>query len=343
MEPVQAREMLLDIISEFPFATEAHRSAWIAALITLVARHAFIGNSPVFLADGNCPGIGKGLATDLLTMIVEGRKACRHTFPGDNDELRKLITSIVMSGAPYCLFDNIKGHFGGQAIENALTSGRWKDRLLGVNREIDIPLQLVWLATSNNATLTKDMPRRTCHIRLETDLEHPETRSDFKYPNLLEYVKRYRRQLVMAALSIPAAYIQAARPDQHLTEWASFEGWSALVRSSIVWAGLADPDTRVALGEIADEETSTLHQLVHAWEECFGNAFGTVGDAITSAETGQAQQLNELLNDLPGDKRRTLGTLLRDGKSRVLDGRKIERADGKRAKWRIVPVQGVSA
>ena len=115
------------------------------------------------------------METDGITMIIEGRKAARYAVPkrGD-DELRKLITSVAMSGTTYILFDNIKHKFGGHTIENALTTGRWSDRILGVNQKVDLPLNWIWMGTANNATLTSDMIGRTLHIRLETTCERPD-------------------------------------------------------------------------------------------------------------------------------------------------------------------------
>ncbi|NQU22680.1 MAG: bifunctional DNA primase/polymerase [Candidatus Nealsonbacteria bacterium] len=339
MDPTDAVKLLLDIVCDFPFASEAHRSGWVAALVTLVSRAAFAGSAPLFLFDANRSGVGKGLLTDLLTMIFEGRKANRYDFPGGTDELRKLITTVALSAMPYCLFDNIKDRFGGAAIENAMTTGRWADRILGANRAVDIPLQLVWLGTSNNASLTGDMVRRTCHIRLNTDHENPSERTGFQHPNLLAHVKTHRRALAMAALSIPAQYIAAGRPAQNLTEWGSFENWSGLVRNSIAWVGLPDPgDTREMLAEQADDDTSQLQQLIDGWEELKTPA--TVGEAMTRAHAGQAPTLLEILDSLSGNPNHALGNLLRNSRGRVVGGRKLERSNTTRPMWRVIAVQG---
>ena len=52
-----------------------------------------------------------------------------------------------------------------------------------------------------------------------------------------------------------------------LKPWGSFEGWSSLVRSAVVWAGLADlGDTRAELDEV-DTEGNLLSDLLLGWEE----------------------------------------------------------------------------
>jgi hypothetical protein len=221
-----------------------------------------------------------------------------------------------------------------------MTTGRWADRVLGVNRIVDLPLNIVWLGTSNNAILTKDMTPRTLHIRLETDCEQPELRTKFKHADLLGHVAKCRRALAIAALSIPAGYINAKRPVKGLPAWGGFDDWSNLVRNSLVWAGLPDPgETRDGLAEQADEETDQLRELLDGWAE-LGQPV-TVNDAIDRAYAGFAPTLKAVLDSLPGDKekkKKALGNLLRDYRGRPLDRRKLERTDRKRPKWRVVNI-----
>jgi hypothetical protein len=124
MKSDDAIKLLDDVLIDFPFASPAHRSGWFAALITLLSRAAFAGSAPFFLVDANVSRIGKGLLTDALAMIVESRRATRYACPKDQDEMRKVITSVALGGSLYLLFDNIKDTFGGATLENV--SGRSK-------------------------------------------------------------------------------------------------------------------------------------------------------------------------------------------------------------------------
>lgn len=328
-----------DILYDFPFASPAHRSAAIAMFATLQCRPAFAGATPFFMVDANASRAGKGLLTNVVTMVLEGRLAARFT-PGSNEENRKVLTSVVMSGVPYLLWDNIKSKFGGEAIENLITSQRWNDRILGLSKSIDIPTQLILLGTCNNGTLTTDMLGRTLHVRLEVNEERPELRTGFKHKDLLGYIKQQRKRLAVAALSIPARYIQAGRPETKLPTWGGFEGWSDLIRNSLVWAGLADPgETREALREHADgDDTDILRQLICAWDEF---AFPvTVAHAIQLVDDAQPERFpnfNAALTELGVAKEKrndALGRLLRKYRGRVLSGRKFEKVGDK--KWQVV-------
>ncbi len=332
MKPDVAVDTLTDIVRDFPFDTPAHRSAWVSFVITMLARPAFAGTPPLHLFDANAPGVGKGLVTDVATMIVEGRKSCRYSWSKDNEETRKLITTVAMSGSPYLLWDNVKGTLGGPALEQMMTTGLWADRILSMNRQVVVPIRFVPAATANNCRLTTDMVRRVCRSYLKTDLENPAERDNFRHANLLAYVKQHRPELVMAALSIPAGYVAAGKPDQHLPGWGSFEDWSDLVRSSIVWAGLPDPaETRTVLREKADGETETVHAIIQAWP----TEPITVADAIRKATTMPA--LAEALAELPERNRsQELGNLLRTVRDRNIGGKRMVGVGTKPVKWQVV-------
>lgn len=144
--------------------------------------------------------------------IGEGRKACRMSFSDDDNEIRKTITAAAIAGSSYVLFDNCKGRVGGKSLEGAMTAGRWSDRLLGGNQVVDLAFSPTWLFTGNNAVLSTDMIGRLLMARLYSAEESPGARTGFRHPDLLAYVKQHRRELAMAALSIPYHYIRAGRP-----------------------------------------------------------------------------------------------------------------------------------
>jgi hypothetical protein len=332
MEPDDAVKTFDDVLVDFPFHTPAHRSAWLSFLITMLARPAFAGTPPLHLFDANAPGVGKGLITDAATMIVEGRKACRYSWSKDNEETRKLITTVAMSGSPYLLWDNVKGTLGGAAIEQMMTTGLWADRILSMNRQVVVPIRFVPAATANNCRLTSDMVRRVCHCYLKTDLENPAERTKFHHTNLLAHIRQQRPKLVMAALSIAAGYMAAGKPDQKLPGWGSFEEWSDLVRGSIVWADLADPaETRAELRENADNETEVVHAIIHAWPP----SPTTVSDALKRAT--ELPALGEALAELPERNRsQELGNLLRTVRDRSIGGKRIVGVGSKPVKWQVV-------
>jgi hypothetical protein len=259
---------LLEVVADFPFQRAEHKAAWLAALLTPLARFAFAGPAPLFLVDANVRGSGKGLMLHCIALIITGEPFVVATYTDDEDELRKRITSLAIAGDRLVLFDNLAGKFGNATLDAALTGISWRDRVLGGNRMAEAPLYMTWFATGNNVVLGGDTPRRVCHVRLESPDENPEQRDDFRHPNLLRWVKGHRARLLAAALTVLRGYCVAGRPDQGLPTWGSYEGWSGLVRAAVVWVGLPDPGaTRLLLQEHADVAASAMAVLLAGWEQ----------------------------------------------------------------------------
>lgn len=258
-EAINAAGAVLDLVCDFPFASDKDRSAWLAGVLTLVGRHAIHGPCPLFAIDANTRGSGKSRLVDVAVMLAHGAKAARSSISGVDEEMRKQITSILAEGAPAALLDNVKsgGKLGGAAFDALLTSDVWKERLLGKTQNLTLPARTVWWATGNNLRFAGDLARRTLKIRLESPLEDPEDRTDFKHgagDALLYHVDRQRRFLVAQALIVLRAHAVAGRPECGRA-WGSFEGWSRVVASAIRWLDLPDPlEVRATEDETADED-----------------------------------------------------------------------------------------
>ncbi|MGB0716811.1 MAG: hypothetical protein ACPGXK_13090 [Phycisphaerae bacterium] len=260
-----AVERLLDVVADFPFEAEEHKSAWLAALLTPLARHAFDGPAPLFLIDANVRGAGKSLLAQTIAHIVLGREMPVSSYAHDSDELRKKLTAIALAGDQMVLFDNLNGVFGNDTLDRALTSSRWKDRILGRSEEVDLPLLPAWFATGNNVQVGADTLRRIIHIRLDCLNERPEGRSGFRHPNLIKHIDQNRSQLLMDGLTILSGYLRTERTPYSLEPFGSFEGWSDVVRRAVVWVGLPDPClTRGKLSESADTSAEAFANLIHA-------------------------------------------------------------------------------
>ncbi len=334
-DAVHARDQLLEVVEDFPFADDSHRAAWVAGVLTPMSRYAYSGPSPAFLNDANIRGCGKSLLTDATSIIATGREMARMTLPRDDDELRKRITAMAMVGEPLILIDNIVGTFGSPSLDAALIATTWSDRILGQTAMTTLPLYAVWYATGNNVVLAADTSRRVVHIRLESPEESPEERTGFHHDDLLGWVRQERPRLTVAAATILAAYCHAGRPDMNLTPWGSFEGWSDLVRQAVVWVGLPDPgSSRTNLTSQSDREAVALRQLIAGWEEIDPSASGmTVASVVRelAENPDQYEGLRSALYELapPRDGKnlnpRSIGMKLHHLRQRVVGGKFLDR------------------
>src|SRR5262249_34478555 len=133
-DAVQAVATLGEVVCDFPFAEPIHRAAWVAALLTPLARFSFKGPAPLFLVDGNTPGVGKGLLLDTIAHILTGEEYPPSHYTQNTEEMRKRVTSQAVAGEQLVFFDNVVGPFGDAVLDLVLTKTKWGDRLLGGNQ-----------------------------------------------------------------------------------------------------------------------------------------------------------------------------------------------------------------
>ncbi|MGA2061055.1 MAG: hypothetical protein ABSG67_11285, partial [Thermoguttaceae bacterium] len=156
-DAIQARDLLLELVSDFPFKTDIHLAAWLAATLTPFSRYAIDGPAPLFFIDANVRGCGKSLLTDATGIVATGRPMPRMTVPREDEELRKRITAVAIAGEQIILLDNVSGNFGSQSLDAAITARTWSDRILGTSEmAVNIPLYLTWFATGNNVYIQAD-------------------------------------------------------------------------------------------------------------------------------------------------------------------------------------------
>lgn len=352
-----ALNTLLDVVRDFPFESEEHQAAWLAALLTPLARFAFTGPSPLFLIDANIQGAGKGLLAQTIGHIVLGREMPVSSYSHDSDEMRKKLTAIAIAGDRMILFDNLEGSFGNDALDRALTSTRWKDRILGKSEEVEFPLFPAWFATGNNVQVAADTLRRVIHIRLDCPEEHPEDRSGFVHDNLLAWVDGNRGRLLAAALTILSAFLKRGHKSKDLRPFGSFEGWSSVVREAVVWVGLPDPcRTRTKLAESADTTGDALGQLIAAWRQYDSSERGVVvsdmlrelypsshgSPSSDDASVAMRAALENLVNCPPGKvpSARQVGNKLRKFRRRVVEGLFLDVAPGRNNQGKVWRLDG---
>lgn len=347
---IKARDQLLEVVCDFNFESDAHRAAWLAGLLTAMSRHAFAGPAPLFLIDANIRGAGKGLLANTISRIAVGRNMPVSTNATDVDETRKRITAIALAGDPLVLLDNVEGKLGNAALDAALTTTRWSDRLLGVNRRVDLPLRPTWFATGNNVLVGADTTRRIVHVRLEVLEERPEHRQGFRHPNLLKWIDERRGELAAAALTIIAGYIRAGKPAMSTATMGSFEGWSDLIPQAVMWVGLPDPrETQRTLQTFSDDSEQQLRDLHDAFAAYVNPRDGVVvADLIEALYGGQPRQtkaavmMRSALEAITDTKvgttptARQVGNKFRAFRKRVIDGRYLDINSGIKTRGGVV-------
>ena len=148
---------------------------------------------------------------------------------------------------------------------------------------IQAPNHAMWIATGNNPDLSSEIARRTISIRLDVEQERPEERTNFRHPDLLEWVQTHRVKLVAACLSLVQTWIdqgmrKGTKPLGKFEAWAQTMGG---ILDCIQVPGLLE-DRNYINGE-ADEETREWIVFCKAWFEHHGEHHVTASDLFQVA------------------------------------------------------------
>lgn len=256
----EALAVLSEPIAQLPFVNESDRAAALALLITSVMRPS-LKTAPMFAVTAPSAGTGKSLVVDIAAVMATGRRAAVVTPTPDEAELEKRIGACALAGDQILSIDNVTHILRSDQLCQMLTQDEVQVRVLGSSKNVRIPATSLICATGNNLTVYGDLNRRTIQIRLDAKTERPEDRR-FEF-DAIDLAMRKRPELVAAALTIMRAYLSAGTPSR-ASPMGSFEDWSDLVRSSLIWLGLADCRGDVAAQRAADPEKDELAEIIEA-------------------------------------------------------------------------------
>ena len=332
---VACRKKLLDVVADFPWASDIDQDVWLAGLLAPFVR-AWCGPAPAVLITSSAAGSGKSLLADVIGRVIIGRDLSRMTWTRNQQDARKELLALAVRGEAVVLMDNLPNGstIEGAVFDNALTASRVFGRVLGVTHMVDVSLKSCWYLTGNNISPSSDSSRRVLICNLASKCERPDERIDMREKRLRQYVMKWRSDMIVWAITIIAGYLKSTSPRPN--PLGSFEGWSDSVRGAVIWAGGADVVD--ALGSRiagADLEAELHVRLLRVWGDLFTRG-ATASTALARAgEADLNEGLAEVLAELcPGrDGRATsvkyLTKKLRGMKNKVrtVDGRlvRIER------------------
>ncbi|CAK0749888.1 hypothetical protein CCP3SC1_1910003 [Gammaproteobacteria bacterium] len=328
-DALEALELLKKPLAEFPFVNEESRSVILSGMLTGTSRR-ILRSSPLHAASAPKKGSGKGLLAYIISAIVTGRGPMMLSQGRDEAEDEKRLSSALMRSASVICIDNIEREVYGDFLCTMLTEQEVSPRILGMSKLIDLPTNTTVLATGNNLTFKGDMTRRVLHCRIDPECERPDA-LEFSL-NLREWIPANRHLLIGAALTILRAYHVAGRPKQPIKPYGSFEEWSNLVRSALVWLGVADPCLTRESVEQHDPVTESLSAVLTLWHRAFGNDIKTTAEVIEDCNLAVHADLKHALLEVAMSSRNSdvidpkrLGRWLKQYEKRVESGLRIER------------------
>jgi hypothetical protein len=347
-EAQDALALLQDLLTEFSFARDTDLAAALAAMLTAAVRPS-LPHAPMFHARAHMVGSGKSYLCELITAFATPQRGTPTTFPGDDEECRKLLLAELLRAPAVIEFDNLTGDLvAHKSLCTALTSEFMSGRILGVSKTASVSTRALFLSSGNNVGPLQDMSRRCITIHLDPGCEIPAARS-FSRPELVREVLSERGRFVAAALTIVRAWIVAGRPKHDCESIAGYGDWSDLCRQPLLWLGLADPTHSMFEAMAEDPDRETLDRLLTGWQSAFDKSPAMVRDAVRVSALGvDHAELREVLHDIASERgeinRRRLGWWIRRHAGRIVDGRRFVRASGNRSAeaWQVESVSPVS-
>lgn len=354
----RARELLeVELLGDFSFDGDASRANALAYALFPIVRPLVRCPSPLYVFSAPTEGSGKGLLSSVLSEAAVGREPVSMSESRDDDEWRKRITS-TLAQAPSCIrIDNVNRKLDSGALASVLTSTWWTDRALGRSENVTYRNDAVWTLTANNPSLSPELGRRSCWIRIQPECARPNERRNFRHPNLALWARENHGQLVWALLVLVRHWM-ATGARRGPVVMGSYEDWAAVLGGILDAAGINGFMTNRDAGyRQSGADAGEWRAFFEAWWSKHRDAdMGVAALAELAAKEGL---LDEVLGDKGVRSQRTkLGMAVSRRVDRIDDlfpgeframSVKLVRSDGPKAKVatyqliRVVPATDAGA
>ncbi len=258
-ELVRALQIAWHPWSLYRFASDDDRAAMLAAIFTALSRGG-MRTAPGFIADAPTQGSGKTKCMSALGALIQGRfPSVMPWNPGNNaeTELEKKVTALLIAGTDFIAFDNVTGVMSSPTLSTLLTDGELTNRILGGSTMFSGAARMFVAASSNNASLDRDLSRRMVRLRIDPGVERPNA-LDFDF-DPVELALSERMAIAHALLVLMSGYLAAGSP-RHGKGAAGFVDWNRVVRQPVLWIAAEGLGEEAGIGSIGDPAASIVQQ-----------------------------------------------------------------------------------
>ena len=286
-----AREVLLDWIADFPFATDSGIAHAIGLALTPLVRRMIRGPVPPVLIEAPKPRTGKTLLAQALAAPSSGWVAVR-PFPDRPEEQEKGIFAALLKGKPVIVLDNLKGRIDSPTLEMALTAyPTVSGRILGASEEVEVAARSQWILTSNNGEFSEDMIGRLVVIRLDRRTERPDLLdvSKLRHPDIKGWMEDNKDLLLSALLTLVKEWDLAGRPGpaDGTPGKGSFEQWREVIGGILCHAGIEGFLQVASANRIEADE---WRGFVTLWAKKFGEGKARLKELYQLCQTFEVLQ-----------------------------------------------------
>jgi hypothetical protein len=261
-QALEALTALKGLFEEFSFQGRAlDLAVALSGLLTALLRGS-LPTSPIYLIRAGTPGTGKSYLVDVIATIATGRLCPVITASRSAEDTEKRIGAVLLSGSPIVSLDNVTHDLEGDLLCQMTERPIVRIRILGRSEMPDCECRTAVFATGNNVTFVGDMVRRGLVCDLGALEERPELRLFRR--DVLTYAQNNRARYVAAALTVTRAYLAAGAP-RVCGPFGSYDAWSRMVRSPLVWLGESDPVLSMEKTREEDPELASMCEFFELW------------------------------------------------------------------------------
>jgi len=325
-----ARTLLDELLIDFPFESPSSKAQVVGMMLLPLVRELIDGPTPLHMLTAPTPRTGKSLLNELTSVILTGQPPRLSTPPRNEEEWRKFLLAMILSGAAHVTLDNLSAKLDSGAFAELLMSKVHTDRILGVSQLGSGFNRALWVATGNNVELSGEIAERSVWIRVVPNVEFPGQRTGFKH-RLPEWAVDHRGELLGALLTMARAWFARGRPQFTKRTKGGFEQWCQTIGGILDVVGVEGflENDREQI-ESADPEHQELAAFVTAWAAQHGVKPVTAGElAEMVGMHGLLETVLDLEGKTPKAQATALGLLARRMADRVFAGHKVVCRDRK--------------
>ncbi len=309
-EAIEAGKRLIDYLFDgFEFHDPLDGAVALSGLFCLLQRR-LMAAAPGLNIVAAAQSTGKTSLASRIVSSITGRPMPVLGLSLDNrgsggEELDKQILACLIASPVAMVIDNLPDgtKFRSDKLAKIMTLPIYEGRLLGGNKQVQAPTNLMQILTGNNITLGLDEAGRFLTSRLVANTPSPHKRS-FRHPDVFRHALANRAQVVRDLVGIIAGYKHAV--DQGLSRCEArsrFSDWENYVRRPLLWACPQIPDVADAFDREMDSndtqwaQRATLLELVRIFglDQRFTAANITEKVMTIGSLPAEEAQLRELL------------------------------------------------
>ena len=267
-----AINLILDAIKDFEFVSESDRSRAVASFISPALRIGkFLGDAdfPIDISEGDQSQSGKTFRLKLICAIYGETPYVIANREGGVGSLDESISSALLAGIPFILFENFRGRMNSQLVESCLRGTGIVPARIPHRGEAQVSTTHInWQLSSNGIEATRDFVNRSVINRIS---KRPAGCKFASYPegNILAHIKARQPEYLGAIFRIiqqchAEGFSRTGENRHDFIEWAQTLDW--IVQEIFQLAPLLEGHTEEVL-RVSDPALSWLRQIGIAVEK----------------------------------------------------------------------------